>query len=93
MAEVVTGPSEQEEQPAVYTDIFQAPVHLRLYKNARLSLKQINDIVADAYANKIPSGDSAIPDFGGAKVRFEATHKIEKNFWVQKTDEETMETK
>ena len=82
--EVITGPNQTEEQPAVYTEIYQAPTHLRILRGARLSLAQINELVADAYANKIQSGDAFLPDFGGAKRRFEETHEIEKRFWVNK---------
>jgi hypothetical protein len=80
----VTGPSETEETPANYTDVYEAPSHLRILRGARLSLAQINELVADAYNNRITSGDSTIPDFGGAKRRFEQKYEIEKRFWVAK---------
>ncbi len=88
----ITGDSEHPEQPAIYTDIYQAPKHLRVYRSARLSLDQINDLIADAYANMLPVEEgireTAIPDFGGAKTRFEETHVIEKGFWVKKGEAE-----
>src|SRR5690349_1193045 len=84
----ITGDSEHTEQPAVYTDIYQAPKHLRVYRSARTSLDQINALIADAYANMLPVEegvrDTAIPDFGGAKRRFEEAHEIENGFWVTK---------
>lgn len=83
---------QTDEQPVVFEDIYQAPAHLRIYRSARLSLSQINSMVADAYNNKLPVEegvrDTVIPDFGGAKVRFEKLHKIEKGFWVNKTEED-----
>lgn len=78
--------SDYNEKPAVYTDIYQAPKHLRIYRSARLSLEQINEMIADAYANLLPPKegvrDTTIPDFGGAKKRFEEGHEIENGFWV-----------
>ena len=83
-----TGDSSAAEKPIAYTDIYQAPAHLRIYRSARLSLSQINALIADAYNNmlEIEEGvrDTRIPDFGGAKRRFEDAHKIEKGFWVSK---------
>ena len=81
------------EQPAVYTDIYQAPKHWRLHRGARLSVDQINQIIADAYANMLPVEpdvrDTAIPDFGGARARFEEKHAIEKGFWVERKEDST----
>jgi hypothetical protein len=86
------GNSEVEELAYVYKDIYEAPAHLRVHRSARLSLSQINALVADAYANMLPAEngvrDTAIPDFGSAKKRFEETHKIEKGFWVSKGEGE-----
>jgi hypothetical protein len=80
------------EQPAVYTDIYQAPKHMRIYRSARLSLDQINALIADAYKNmllpKEGERDTAIPDFGGAKMRFEQSHEIQNGFWVIKKEGE-----
>ena len=88
LTETSTTSSSAEEQPYVYKDIYEAPAHLRIIRNARPSLKQINELVADAYANKLAPEegvrDTAIPDFGGAKNRFQEAHVIEKGFWVQK---------
>jgi hypothetical protein len=89
----ITGNNASEEQAHIYSDIYEAPSHLRVIRSARLSLAQINALVADAYANKLPVEegirDTEIPDFGGAKKRFEETHKIEKGFWVTKEEEAT----
>lgn len=88
MEETTRETGANNEQPAVYTDIYQAPKHLRIFRSARVSLDQINAMIADAYANMLPpkegERDTAIPDFGGAKVRFEETHEIENGFWVEK---------
>lgn len=86
MEETVTGRNETIEPPAVYTEIYEAPAHLRKYRSARLSLQQINDIIADAYTNRIESGDTTLPDYGGAKKRFENTHEIVSGFWVNKKE-------
>ncbi len=61
-----------------YTDINQVPAPWRSHKSARLNLAQINEIMADAFANA--TGDS--PDYGGAKARFADSHYIEQGFWV-----------
>ena len=82
--ETVTGANEQEEVAATYTDIYEAPTHLRILRGARLSLAQINELVKDAYDNRIQSGDTTIPDIGGAKRRFEQKYRIENRFWVSK---------
>lgn len=83
---------QTDEKPHVFTDIYEAPANLRMYRSARLSLQQINDLVADAYANKLPVEegvrDTILPDIGGAKQRFEATHKVKSGFWVKKTEED-----
>jgi hypothetical protein len=85
---------QTDEQPHVFEDVYQAPAHMRIFRGARLNLKQINDMIADAYANKLPIEegvrDTIIPDFGGARNRFEAAHKIQKGFWVLKTDEDKL---
>ncbi len=79
------------EQPAVYTDIYQAPKHWRLHRGARLSVDQINEIIADAYDNMLSAEpdvrETAIPDFGGARARFEEKHSIENGFWVEKKED------
>ena len=67
----------------VYTDINQVPVPWRSYKSARLNLTQINEIMADAFANA--TGDS--PDYGGAKARFAESHHIEQGFWISGAEE------
>lgn len=76
------------EQPAVYTDIYQAPKHFRVHRSARLSLEQINNLIADAYVNMLPPEEGIretnIPDFGGAWKRMEEAHEIENGFWVEK---------
>lgn len=80
----VTGRNESVEEPAVYNEIYEAPAHLRKYRSARLSLGQINSIIADAYKHRIESGDTTLPDYGGAKKRFEENHEIVTGFWVDK---------
>jgi hypothetical protein len=81
---------QSDEQPYVFKDIYQAPAHMRIYRGARLSLDQINEMIADAYANKLPAEegvrDTAIPDYGNAKKRFEEKHEIVTGFWVKKSD-------
>ena len=75
------------EQPYVYEDIYEAPAHFRVYRSARLSLNQINELIADAYANILSISEERetdIPDFGGAKKRFEDAHEITNGFWVKK---------
>ena len=77
-----------EETAPVYADMFgenSPPAPFKMLRGARLSLDQINGIMADAYAHKITSGDNVIPDFGGARQRFIETHQLEKGFWVAKT--------
>lgn len=74
-----------DEQAPVYTDMFgenSPPAPFKVYMGARLSLDQVNAIMADAYEHKITSGDSVIPDFGGARKRFADNHHIEQGFWV-----------
>jgi hypothetical protein len=83
---------QTDEQPHKFGDVYEAPANLRIFRSARLSLKQINDLIADAYANMLPIEegvrDTIIPDLGGARQRFEAAHKIQKGFWVSKTEED-----
>jgi hypothetical protein len=72
----------------VYHDINEVPIKWRTLKSARLSLQQINDIMADAYdhtlATQTDEGQTIkIPDFGGARQRFTETHEIEEGFWVK----------
>lgn len=89
----MTAIAANTESPSVYADIYEIPVSLRTYRSAKLSLAQINELVADAYAHMLKTEegirDTEIPDFGGAKVRFAASHHIEKGFWVNGALEET----
>ena len=75
------------EQAYVYQDIYEAPKHLRIHRSARLSLEQINELVADAYSNMLPKEEGVretpIPDFGGAWSRFEEKHRVDSGFWVK----------
>jgi hypothetical protein len=91
MTETITGDAPVKEQPTVYTDIYQAPKHLRVFRSAKLSLKQINDLIADAYSNMLPVEegvrDTEIPDFGNAKNRFQEAHVIKDGFWVERKSE------
>jgi hypothetical protein len=68
-------------EPYLYTDISEVPYVWKFLKGARLSLDQINSIITDAYDNQIASGDSYIPDYGGAKKRFQESHVINTDFW------------
>lgn len=84
----VTGDSPEGEVAPVYENIYDVPASWRTYRSARLSIAQINSIMADAYDNKIDPGDGApIPDYGGARERFEQSHTIEDGFWVGKESE------
>jgi len=80
----ITGDAEIEEQAPIFSESspYDVPESWRTYKSARLSVPQINAILADAYAHKITFGDSVIPDYGGARLRFEGTHEIVDGFWV-----------
>lgn len=85
--ESITGAAEQEEVAPVYTDMFgenSPPAPFKTYRSGRLSLQQINNMMADAYAHKLEAGDSLIPDFGGARERFAAKHEIVNGLWVAK---------
>ena len=70
-------------EPYLYTDIAEVPYIWKFLKGARLSLKQINDIIVDAHDNQIASGDTYIPDYGGAKQRFQESHIISSDFWAK----------
>jgi hypothetical protein len=78
--EVITGDAPEKEKPVVYKDIYEVPEAWRTYRSARLSVPQINEIIKDAYHNSLANG---LPDYGGAKERFEAAHTIEDGFWVE----------
>jgi hypothetical protein len=92
MNRLEVGNASAPEAAYVYQDIYEAPKHLRIFRSARLSLSQINDLIADAYAHMLQPEegvrDTVVPDFGGARNRFEQAHKIEKGFWVKKTEED-----
>lgn len=86
---VVTGDSPVEEQAPVFSaqNPYEIPLAWRTYKSAQLSVGHVNAIMQDAYANKIETGDSTVPDFGGAKERFELDHEIVDGFWVNTASE------
>jgi hypothetical protein len=83
--ESITGDAPEKEQPVVYKDIYEVPEAWRTYRSARLSVAQINSIIADAYES---SPNNGLPDYGGAKERFGQHHIIENGFWVEKDGEE-----
>lgn len=72
----------------IYETINQVPKPWRTYKSAKLSLEQINGIVADAALHAIqttnPDGTllCEVPDLGGARRRFADSHHIDSGFWV-----------
>lgn len=78
-----------------YQSINEVPASWRSHKSARLSLAQINEIMADAHANPITTKTridnedgteeviaSETPDYGGARRRFAESHHIENSFWL-----------
>ncbi len=75
-------PDLPQHQFTPFEDINEVPETMRRYRNARLTLKQINAILKDAYANQFPQEGSLVPDFGNARARFEKQHHIEGGFWV-----------
>jgi len=85
-SKTITGDAETVEQAPVFSESnpYEVPASWRSYKSAKLSVRHINSILADAYQHKITSGDSVIPDYGGARARFEENHEIVDGFWVDK---------
>ena len=72
------------EEYYVYENLNEVPDKWKAYKGAKLSLEQINAIIADAYNNVITKGEVTIPDYGGARERFSETHVIINSLWASK---------
>ena len=75
-------PDLPQHQFVPFSDINEVPESFRRYRNARLTLKQINDIIEEAYDNQFEQHGSLVPDYGKARASFEASHHIEEGFWV-----------
>lgn len=74
----------ENTEPYTYKDLNEVPPHWRTYKGAKLNIDQINAIVADAYKHMIVGEESIIPDYGGARERFNQENQIEDNMWISK---------
>lgn len=71
----------------VYKDLNEVPHPWQSLQGGRLSLEQVNAILADAHANgRTNEHRHFLPDHGGARQRFMATHCLVDGWWAIKTE-------
>ena len=73
--------------PFHYKDLNEVPQPWQTLQGGRLSLDQVNALIEDAYANgRTNEHGHFVPDLGGARQRFMASHCLVKGWWVGKTE-------
>jgi len=88
MPEQLTDPHLDPSQiPYVYTDLNAVPRPWQTLQGARLGLDQINGLLTDAYAlGRTNAHGHFVPDLGGARQRFMASHDLLNGWWAGKTE-------
>ena len=74
--------------PYIYPDLNEVPAPWRTLQGGRLSLDEVNGIIADAYAwGSLDDHGAFVPDLGGARVRFISAHVLVDGLWARKGGE------
>ena len=78
-------PNLPQHKAHTFTDMNDVPEPWRVWRGAKLNLEQVNSIIEDAYDNQFEQEGSLIPDYGGARARFEEKHEIVESLWVRRS--------
>jgi len=87
MADSVLNSALDQKAPYIYPDFNEVPEPWRRIQGGRLNLDQVNAILADAYANgRTNEHGHFLPDHGGARQRFMASHCLVDGWWAARTE-------